>query len=113
MKPEEGRRRKATGGDRNATTYDDEEDDIDINFEPTRNVMVRNQPVLADCGNTFEVEDPVYQAETRRICVLRTHVPEEITLEADKQSKSYKFIMTVDEDYETAEAEMANGKFHQ
>lgn len=88
----------------------DQEDDIDIKFNETRQTMVRNQLVWVDCGNTIEVEDPVYQPETRSVCVLRNQVPEEITLKADEQSKSYKFIMTVDEDYETAEAEMANGK---
>lgn len=73
--------------------------------------MVRNQPVNVDCGQTLQVEDPTYQKETRQVCVLWNHVPEEITLKLTEQTKSYKFIMSVDEQFQVAQEEMANGKY--
>lgn len=92
-----------------ANDDDDDEDNYDIQFNATRQVVIRNQAVNVDCGRTLEIEDIVYQKETRQVCVLWNHVPEEITLKLTEQTKSYKFIMAVDEQLQVAEEEMANG----
>lgn len=81
----------------------------DIQFDPP----AKGDRWTERCGTTRQMEAPEDEESggsgLEQVCVLWTHVPEEITLEAEATKSVYKFIMTSDGDVLVAEQEMRDG----
>lgn len=97
------------------------EDSDDLTFD----APVKGENYTIKCGHTKEMEVPETETDDylrpkqsragkesglERVCVVWSHVPEEITLDKRATKSFYKFIMTVDRDLLVAEQEMRNGK---
>lgn len=82
----------------------------DINFNNHKIFKLKTTNITTNCGQTIEVEDPLYQKKLKTVCVLWNHVPEEIILKNDKKIMSFKFVMTLDDDFRVAKQEMIDGK---
>ena len=52
------------------------------------------------------------EEEMKELCVLWNTVPDEITLQQQASTVSYKFVMTLDKKYHLAKQEMMDGKVH-
>jgi len=81
---------------------------IDIDFNETKDINIKDYNVHTICGHTLEVEHEKYQPETKQVCIMWNNVPEVVTMHANEMSQTLKYIVTIDEQYEVAENEMEN-----
>lgn len=110
----------------------------DIEFIENKTIHLFDMEFQLLCGHTIELEmeNSKYQSnrdqqerrteeeptvkehhdndeeEFKELCVLWNTVPDEITLQQQASTVSYKFVMTLDKKYHLAKQEMMDGKVH-